>query len=313
MIISKKVQDNFQIRGIDCVLADNAEDAYQILQKDKLNEITALICDYRLLKKNGDWQDAQGYHILEKVFTNFPNLLSFFALTSFNRKALLKIQQQHQMQVWSYTKDDVMSSEGGFNIFAEKVTEEAQKTFEAVTNIPKSKVWTKGYDKKFDQPFVYYYRLHRLSDDFRNANDNIGKEAQAFVIEMAQLKYNSKYEVKLPHPIEIYTFQEGIGKDKQMTTVKEKLEKFRFKLMGRRIAIALYHLLELHKSQVYWAMKTGFFGRAEDNNNTVNQFFTTYLGLSLEKDVPGRLLPEERNWLKKLESDSLLKETYESE
>ena len=42
-----------------------------------------------------------------------------------------------------------------------------------------------------------------------------------------------------------------------------------------------------------------------ENDNTVNQYFSTYMALKLDKDIPKNLLPEEWEWLKNLEKDIL--------
>lgn len=300
-IIAQQIQDSFQQMGITCHLARTAKATYTILAKDTLNEITALICDYRLLSFNGDWQTEQGYHILKTIFTSYPNFLAFFALTSFNRKALLKVSEQYNMKMTSFSKEDVMRTNADFFAFAKTVTTEAEAIFNVVTSIPKSKVWKDGYPKKFDQPYSYYYRLHRLAEDFYEANIKVEKNAEQFVNEVTKLRTDSNYIMQLPYAVGVNTFQESIGKDKQENSTADKLQKFRFKLMGRRIAIALYNRKELKKNQIYNVLKDGFLGRPTETNNTINQFFTTYLGLSLEKDIPNRLLPEERYWLEHLQ------------
>ena len=144
-----------------------------------------------------------------------------------------------------------MQTEETFAVFADKVATEAQAIFDVVVNIPKSKVWKNGYPKKFDQPYSYYYRLHRLAEDFSNADSKIGKDATQVVKEVTKLRTDATYAMHLPYTLGANTFQESIGRDKQENSIAEKLQKFRFKLMGRRIAIALYNRKELKKNQIY--------------------------------------------------------------
>ncbi|MEM7104061.1 MAG: response regulator [Bacteroidota bacterium] len=294
--IAEIIKQKLFERGIPCELAVNYNQTLEILKSDKLNEITVVICDYRLLDENGSWQKEQGYKIIELINMKFNKLLSFFSLSSFDDSALLFIQQEYKIKVRSYPKTDVINSEEGFNIFAKKIIEEGDKVFDQICSVPKHKVWTTGYLKKFDKPFSYYYRHHRLAIDFANADKNIAEKAALFVLQIA----HQKYRLENDGETELYSFQEGIGNDKKSTTLKEKIEKFRIKLIGRRISFALYTLLSLKKGQIYWALKTGTLGR-DDESNTINQLFTTYLGLSFEKDIPNRLFPEEREWLEQME------------
>ncbi|MEM9824024.1 MAG: hypothetical protein AAF985_23265 [Bacteroidota bacterium] len=290
--IGTLVQAQLNKRNINCHLANSGEKVKQLLKADVFNQIVVLVCDYRLLDDKGHWQKMQGYQVIEEVYLNSLHFISFFVLSSFNDRALLHLNEKYPIRVWSFSKDDVLSSEGGFNIFSHKIILEGEAKYLEIASLPKSKVWASGYDKKFDKPFSQYYRMHRMSRDFEASSQKIAALAFDFVYEIACQKYNVKTGVVLP----IYPFQEGIGKDKQFLTETEKMKKFRVKLMGRLIAIGLHQFLDLEKGRVYSTMKLGRLGR-NDPSSAVNQFFTTYIGLSLEKHIPNYLLPEERNWL----------------
>ena len=302
LAITKRIQSLFQARRIACEIALNANQAFDILQLDTHNDITVLICDYRMLNPDKSWQALQGYNILEHVFLHFPNEVALFSLTSFNKRTLLRIQKLHQMQVWSYSKDDVIGSGGttaGFNVFLEKVIEEGNRVFNFKRSQPKTISWIKGYDKKFDRPLQAYYKQHRLAKDFESANIIIEQKASMIyeAIKLAKHGNGKTEELGIPN------IQENIGKNKKTPqTEVEKLERFRERLLGRRVAIALHHLLEMSKEQIFNTMKRNHFSLRLpiENKNTVNQYFTTYMALSLEKDIPKNLLPEEKIWLNSL-------------
>lgn len=300
--IAFEVQSLFKERLMKCHIANNAEEAFNILREDQENTITVLICDYRLIDEEGNWHKWQGYNILKEVFLNFPNELAFFALTSFNKRALIRMQDTHKMKVRSVSKDDVIGKSrtvAGFNFFADQVRDEGNKVFDFYRSQPQVSSWIKGYSKKFDKPLKTYYRLHRLAKDVDIVNHNIGLEAENFFEAIRRGKHKEEPSIDP----EILGIQEGIGVDKKINlTEKAKLEKFRVKLIGRRIAIALYERLEMTKGQIYSALKSGVYRKKEpsESPNTINQFFSTFLALSLEKDIPKNLLPEEKIWLENL-------------
>ena len=302
--ITRRVQELFADREMTSITANNATEVFNILRDDKDNHITVLICDYRMLNEDRSWQDLQGYNILEKVFLEFPNQLALFSLTSFNKRTLLRIQKLHNMQVWSYSKDNVIGNHqsiNGFNDFAEKIIEEGNKVFEWKRSQPKASSWTKGYIKKFDRPLKDYYRLHFLSKDREAADWKIGALAKLFFEHIANLKHKKQS----PITVDILPIQEGIGKEKKPITEEAKLLKFRDKLTGRRIAIALKELLEMDKFEIFTAIKEGIYSKRmpEETDNNINQFFSTYLALYLEKDIPNNLLPEEKSWLETLTNE----------
>lgn len=297
--IGELVQKKFKERNVECEICTTAEETYELLEKGKPEKpFTILICDYRMLNDDKTWQPVQGYNIIKEVYLSQKYFLSYFSLTSFSKRTLLRVQKRHQMKVWSYSKDDVLSSEGGFNIFTEKIIEEGEKVYNLICGQPKNKTWDKGYDTKFDRPFKDYYRLLRLQPDFEIQKKEVGQKAFVFFREILN-KYRDKlYESN----IEVYQFQASIGKSKKEQNNEALiLKKFKIKLIGRRIAIALFDYLSLSKGEIYNAMKSGRIRKEE--SNTINQFFSTYLALSLEKDIPNNLLPEEREWLNTLNLD----------
>lgn len=304
--IAQRVQELFEERNITCDIVHNAADTYQKLEADTNNDYCVLICDYRMLNEDETWQEVQGYNILEYVFVELPNQLALFSLTSFNKRTLLRVQQLHKMQVWSYSKDDVIGKSKtvtGFNLFAEKVLEEGNKCFDLKRQQPKATSWVKGYSKKFDQALSVYYKQHRLAKDFVLANDFLERQATEIFNQIKTAKHNGRPSGHLNIP----SVQENIGKDKKNPqTAEEKLERFREILLGRRIAISLKHWLEMDKWQIFNTMKRNYFTEKypSESDNAVNQYFTTYMALSLDKDIPKNLLPEEQYWLDNLMNDA---------
>lgn len=296
--IRKRVQKEFEQRNINCITASNAEEVFQLLQEDeKTNWITVLIVDYRLQTLDGKWQEKQGYTIIKDIYLEKPNFISFFALTAAHRKALLRIQKNFQMKVFTYSKEDVLSSTGAFNMFSEKVKEEAEKMFDVVCSQPTLTAWHKQSTKN-QVPLKNYYRAHRLALDYESAEKDISKQAKEYVDRIVEA-----YEKNDSEPQEHnYDFQANLT---CKTMDKEMLEKFRIRLIGRRIAIGLYVIIGFNRKGIFFAMrknpvldinKIPIKNRPQDKS--IDALLNTALALSIEDDIPEHLLVEEIAWLK---------------
>lgn len=295
--ISKMFVQKMKDRAIKCLTVKTSKEAYETLREDKNNSYTVLICDYRLLDDNKKWQQEQGYHIITKVAKEFSNYLSFFALSSFSNSLLLNIQKEYNVKVWTYSKSDVIASDGAFNLFTQKILEEGDKIFATISTIPTPKVWSEGYSKKFDNTYSYYYQQHRIALDFEDAEKEISVKASKYLLYFAQQKRKIDFNMNL----ELITgIQEGIGNEKNSSlSIKDKIEKFRVKLLGRRIALGLFYYLDMDKNNIFTTIKSNHFSKRGQQESGTNQFFSTYLGISLERDLKNnKILPEEKAWLK---------------
>ena len=313
--VLKRVQSEFEKRNITCEIVSSAEEVFNVLRDDTgRNRITALIVDYRLYGPDGRWKDEQGYSILRNVYLHKPNFLSFFALTAANRKALMRIQSTYQMRVIPYSKEDILSSSGAFNMFAERVTEEADRTYEAVCAQPQLTTWHQPKEKNI-KPLKFYYRVHRASLDYEDAEKVISEKAFEYVRSIV-----TEYEKNDPQPQgHKYEFQASLDVEPDDPN---SLEKFRIRLIGRRIAIGLYSELGFTRKGIFYAMRkqpyiVSLSDFGPENNQvskkSIDALLATALALSIEDDFPDHLLVEERHWLhEKLNPDlNTLTEVYE--
>lgn len=287
-------QKYFKDREIKCEIATSAKEAFEILENDvKTRNIAVVICAYRMRKLDNldAWQEKQGYTILNEIYLNYKNYVSLFALSSANKRSLLRIMKRHETKIYVYSKDDVMGSEGGFNIFTEKVIEEGDKIVEGYTKLPRTKVWTSGYSNKITPNYAHYYRLHRLSLDYLKYNQELNIRAERYIEYIRNLKNN--IEDIRPESVEL---QDSIL---QEMDYKESISRFRKKLLGRRICIGLFNILSLDKGKAYVALKHGRLDNPKEKKEAVNSLFSTYLGLKLGKTNlinEEQLLPEELTW-----------------
>jgi CheY-like chemotaxis protein len=295
--VRKRVKKEFETRNYDCEIVSSADEAYAILDKDSgTNWFTVVIADYRLIKNqaSGKWQEKQGYSILKDIYLNKPNMLSFFALSAASRKAFLRIEKDYQMRVFVYSKEDVLNSTGSFNIFTEKVREEGERIFGAVCSQPTLTSWNKKA-AKFQQPLKQYYRTHRLSRDYESAEEKISAEAKIYINRIQQaISQNTEPG---SHSFDFQAELKGSPENLKI------LEKFRIKLIGRRIALALHLREGLTREAIYYAMQknpiinTRNLHADKKTKGKINQLLSTHFALSFETDMPNHLLVEEKSWL----------------
>jgi CheY-like chemotaxis protein len=297
--LRERVQAEFVKRNLACVTAATAEEAFAILKNDAgTNLITLVITDYRLEQPDTfrKWQEMQGYSIIKEVYLNHPNLVSFFALTAASRRALLRVQKTYQVKVNTFSKEDVLSSDGAFNMFAEAVRREGDRVFDAVCSQPQLTSWITE-DSKFAAPLKHYYRAHRLALDYETAEAEISAKAKAYVDGVVEVNETSSQP-----PGHKFQFQAGLAKGPDDPSM---LPKFREKLIGRRIALGLFVLLEYYPESIYLAMRKSPFAQGNEIPSTLvdeakqnlKPLLSTHLALSLVDDVPEHLLVEERAWL----------------
>lgn len=298
--IRKRVVEELAKRNVRCEAVATAEEMFAKLDEDaSANLFTVVIVDYRLRKPGSrKWQDMQGYEILEKVAFK-PNSISLFALTAANRRALQRIIRAQQVKILDYSKVDVLNPHG-FNIFAQRVLEEGQRTYEIVANQPHLTSWKKGY-KSFKEPLKNYYEAHRNAVDYREAEEEIARKAKEYVKRVRA--YRRGYRDQ-PFGFHGMKFRAGLPGGPEDS---KAMRLFRIKLVGRRIALALYLLEDMGRHEIFHAMKPDpipdakdYFDDDEDKieDKGTDNLLNTHLALSLPDDVERkRLLVEERAWL----------------
>ncbi|HUI29729.1 MAG TPA: hypothetical protein VLX91_05895 [Candidatus Acidoferrales bacterium] len=308
----QRIREEFEKRNITCEIACTAEEVFKILDDDVgRNLITALIVDYRLLTPDGRWQDMQGYSIIRNVHSNKSNFLAYFGLTFANREALLRIQSRYQIRVVQCSKED-LTSPGTFNMF-ERIKEEAEKTYKAVCGLPTLGAWHKKARKNV-KPLKMYYRVHRASVDYEDAEREIDEKSLGY------LNLIEKYEdsPEVPSVSGNYEFQSELDED---VDSPESIRIFRERLIGRRIAIGLYVKLGFPRKKIFYAMQKNPQLNLDDipvedriSEASVSALLSTALAFSID-DIPDHLLIEEYQWYHRILNphiDVLITRLYKS-
>ncbi len=224
------VKGRFLEHRVNCHIASSYEEALSILKSDTRKKISVVISDIRLKDENGFWQAKQGYQILSELHNHYTYTLAYFALTSKKGTIINKLKDSGPFSMRWFSKEDVLNSSNGFNIFMEFVENDGEKIFYRNRNQPINASWIDGQKKRFELPLALYYKAHLESATYDREEIFINQKAKEII------------QKALKHDIET-PFDEELGltgtiNDKEIND--NSLEKFRnMILLGRRIVLGL--------------------------------------------------------------------------
>lgn len=312
-----EVRSRFAGIGVECVTAGDFSGAKRILEEDlyppaddrvsqQANSITVVVTDLRFHNEEDidDWHDFQGYDIIDFIYNELDNMVSFFILTSKKGAVIQGAQRADQVKIQWFGKDDVFdeTSDSGFNVFAERIVEEGQKIFDALCSLPQEGYWKKIYNGFIEYPLSAYYRRHRLSSTYEEKEKWINQCAEQFFHSALELKYGKMFENDI---VEVKGFKpQFTAKLLEGPSHEDTMEKFYVKLIGRRVALALHQRSK-------WSDDNWTVGDIANvlKYRTINpttgssiKFLTSFLCLpkEMDDDIPHNLLVEERAWLMSL-------------
>lgn len=291
--IQKMFEEDCKKVGIQTITTSSGEEALKLLKDDVKNEIVLLLCDLRLLESDGyHWQRLQGYDIIQKVFLEYSNTLTFIVLSS-ARKRILQMRSHYNLNLNSYYKRDVFSSKGARSLFMQDLYKKGEETYFISRSQPQLSAWWNVETGRFYKPLANFYRDHLFSKDYYLGERNINEIASSYLSR--------------------YLSGEKPDERKFIITINDngqplfELNKFRYHiLVGRRIAIALY-LKGFTEKEIYHALHPK--SLASDTTQMQKFLFNTTFALSFKKDLPkqkdiehwvylkSNLLIEEIEWI----------------
>ncbi len=262
------VLEKFQKRNVGCVVAESCDEALEILAKDEKGKIAVVVSDIRLLDKDGDWQDLQGYDLLNEIFEKHHSPLSYFVLTSKRGTIIDSIKRKAPFAIQWFSKSDVITSDQGFNIFNQRIKELGGDVWFWKKSQPRMRAWTSPDSFRFTFPLSHYYRRHVERSDYLMAKKEIDNLALRYVENVLGKKINPEVEF-------LVTMKDPTINDKM-------IEKFRLNLLlGRRI---IYALLSggMNEEAIFQAMRPGNKFKKSDKD----MLFATTMAVSFKNDLP---------------------------
>ena len=331
-----QMMSELKAHGIGCVPAQRGEDVMTILEADSkgeldscdpafeafgevkmlreglqpVNSITLVISDWRFLTPNGDWEIWQGYDIIGHIFKNLPNQVSFFILTSKTGGIVRTAQRMKYMNISWFSKDDVLKTKTGFDLFTDQVTQMGNDTFDALCSRPKVSSWENEKQKGNLIPgtsLEAYYKMYRQSSKYHFKEADINLETLNFVNDAEKLRRGETLEHKV-RPFQVKTKILRAARE----DYPENWEKFYEKLLVRRIILSLsinrkWSMDEIAPLLEYQRLEVDEEERAKIRKNL--KFFLgvhhglgfnydRYTGDAILTDFPEHVLMEERNFLR---------------
>ncbi len=225
--VRNRLKAHFESKKITCHLFRDYQSAKETILNNK--KVTAVIVDLRIIEPDGRWNKYQGYRILEEIRSNCSRPLAYFVLTGKRGTVSNLIQESFDFKVHWFIKDDVLSSDGAFNLFFyQHLAKECDKIQFRLLRQPRlsNVVWWKGNSNRYTLPLSQYYKAHIESYDYNESETRINEFTKRFVSEVKKGAASVVPEITC--------------------TIKEKnisengLKKFRDNILtGRRITYAL--------------------------------------------------------------------------
>jgi CheY-like chemotaxis protein len=262
------VTDKFRKRGVVCHTVGSAYEALDFLRQDTRGKIAVVISDIRLYEENGDWQDLQGYDLLNDVHEVHTRPVAYFVLTSKRGTIVNSVKRKEKFPIQWFSKSDVTTSEQAFNIFAKRIKELGGESWFCNKSQPKMSAWTRE-SYRFARPLSAYYRKHIERSDHVIAATEIDKKATIFTDNILHSRKNEEIEF-LP------TLKDNTLSDRM-------IEKFRFQiLLGRRIIYSLW-LSAFDEESIFYALRP----KGEYNKENRDLLFASTMAVSFKNDIPG--------------------------
>jgi CheY-like chemotaxis protein len=267
----------FDKRGINCIAVHNGKEAIDVLLKDTKGKISVVISDIRLYQSNNDdWQDLQGYDLLNEIHEVNNSPISYFVLTSKRGTIVDSVKRKAKFPIQWFSKSDVTTSEQGFNIFTKRVKELGGENWFWKKSQPKMSAWTKE-SHRFTFPLSKYYRKHVELSDHPTIKSEINSKAKTYIENILKNKKN-----------EVIEFLPTL---KDETVSNKMIEKFRFQiLLGRRIIYSLW-LNKMDEESIFYALRP----KGEYTKENRDLLFASTMAVSFKNDVPSDKDIEEGN------------------
>ena len=163
-------------------------EAKAYIEQDRKNELSAVICDWKLLKKNSnEYQDLLGFEVLE--FASKNGHYALFSLTSTDDFSLHEIDIHLDFDHIRITKD-FYKGVALWRMLIPIIQQKIDRTLMIIADTPTGEAWTSNYKidykkengksinyKKYFKSFKEQYIERRNSIDWSNYENNISVEA----------------------------------------------------------------------------------------------------------------------------------------
>lgn len=263
--------------------------AIDILKKDVMNEIVAVITDWRLFTdaKQTYWQPLQGYEVLDFAAKN--GIRSLFALTS--QADFIVHHLRNLMGIrFSMFKKENLNTPDQWKVFADVLFEACENAVNLRGVMPKSKQWTNEVSgKSYKQLYIEMWNADNR-DEFLFSVEEKCNDILKYILDERENDYRKIQLIKDKFDIEI----------------PKKVPELFPVLVLRRIWMALWYLrvdnldrmsresVTATVNWIYQVVCTGMSSKYDGNHANVEQNKLCLMSKEIQNK---KMLPEERDWL----------------
>lgn len=300
------VIEMLKTKKIQYVIAASSKEAKTIIQQDEKNDITVVICDYRLCEPpNEQWikpkmQAEQGYDFLIWLATQ-NRYNAMVALSGLSKWFLMDSFRKYQINVKVYSKTGLNT--GGARLIVDDIEYLGDRMYETILSLPTAVEW-----KKQLLPYYKWYKLECTEAD--SFETTIAAKSEEIIQQLdKQLELRSRITDEKERN-KYLRLQDSVGRATEIFEEafdENKIDAFKLKLVYRRVLI--YYLIK-GTIPIHTVAKVLNLGSADsqvrDNKNALSDD-QDYKGMKKqvlscqgvkESDIPFNILIEEKLWLK---------------
>jgi len=249
----------------------DALEAKACIEQDMKNELSAVICDWQLLKPNSrEHQDLLGFEVLD--YASKKGFYALFSLTSTDDFSIREIDAQLNFEHQLFTKD-FQQSEASWKMYIPIIQQKIDRNTALIASLPTGSRWKKPKDKK-TKSFHEQYIAIRNSTDWSSFENEISAESTGL------WDYYEKLVNKRVTP------------DRYISISNTDLKSV---LIARRIYLAYWF-----KCREDYRDKNRYIYQDFTGNSNVSESAITQLVSRLcvkSELLPQGILPEEKAWL----------------
>jgi hypothetical protein len=178
--------DSLKLAGIkeeNILHAISFDEAKEIIENDKGNKISVVICDYRL-EKDGKQKGRQGYSFVEWL-SKQDRYNEIFVYSGLARRFLKETFKSYNIRVTVNSKYDITDRMGDF---VDEVVEKGNEIAELINNRPTSEAW---------REMELFYQHYRQWPGYDNMEREISEVSRNIINQIKYLRETiEKYDLK---------------------------------------------------------------------------------------------------------------------
>jgi hypothetical protein len=294
----------------------DAIEAKRYIEQDTKNELSAIVCDWQLLKPNSkEHQELLGFEVLE--YASKKGFYALFSLTSTDDFSIREMDAALGFEHQLFTKD-FQQGEALWKLYIPIIQQKIDRNMSLIASLPTGEAWSNSFKidykkengqkvsyKKYFKSFREQYIEKRNSTDWYSFENAISAEASKL-----WKYYNKAFDADSRIDIFDLKTQWGLELNRELRNfliIRRLYFAFWFNKTKLDISFKVPHKERIENPviNIYSVLRNRYFHDLEEENgaeeayNKLNNAAKVFVNqLSIEpKNLPQGLLPEEKSWL----------------